>query len=185
MISPTCSKVKNSTRNFFSLLLGPHLIIFAFSPPSSALHFHFLFNLFSLTHSSKIISSTMAVAFLLLLFSLFSLSSSEAKVIPRFPSKLSASDSPNTNHQPFKTKYFSQILDHFNFNPQSYQTFQQKYLINDSFWGGATNNSPIFVYTGNEGDINWFAQNTGLMFDIAPHFKALLVFLEVTLLLHF
>ncbi|XP_044507540.1 lysosomal Pro-X carboxypeptidase-like [Mangifera indica] len=120
----------------------------------------------------------MEVAFLLLLFSLFSLSSSEAKVIPRFPSKLSASDSANTNHQPFKTKYFTQILDHFNFNPQSYQTFQQKYLINDSFWGGATNNSPIFVYTGNEGDINWFAQNTGFMFDIAPHFKALLVFLE-------
>ncbi|MBA0677316.1 hypothetical protein Goari_018731, partial [Gossypium aridum] len=28
------------------------------------------------------------------------------------------------------------------------------------------------------GDIEWFAQNTGFMFDIAPHFQALLVFIE-------
>ncbi|GJZ28230.1 lysosomal Pro-X carboxypeptidase-like protein [Tanacetum coccineum] len=39
-------------------------------------------------------------------------------------------------------------------------------------------NAPIFVYTGNEGNIEWFAQNTGFMYDIAPEFKALLVFIE-------
>jgi lysosomal Pro-X carboxypeptidase len=36
------------------------------------------------------------------------------------------------------------------------------------------------VYTGNEGDIEWFATNTGFMFDIAPSFGALLVFIEAS-----
>ncbi|CAA0827079.1 alpha/beta-Hydrolases superfamily protein, partial [Striga hermonthica] len=79
---------------------------------------------------------------------------------------------------PYKEKFYTQILDHFNFNPNSYKTFQQKYLINDTFWGGPKENFPIFVYTGNEGKIEWFAQNTGFMFEIAPHFKAMLVFIE-------
>ncbi|THG22731.1 hypothetical protein TEA_022726 [Camellia sinensis var. sinensis] len=63
-------------------------------------------------------------------------------------------------------------------NPQSYDTFQQRHLINDTYWGGASNNPPIFVYMGNEADIEWFAQNTGFMFDKAPNFRALLVFIE-------
>ncbi|KHN33176.1 Lysosomal Pro-X carboxypeptidase [Glycine soja] len=78
----------------------------------------------------------------------------------------------------YTAKFFTQTLDHFNYNPQSYQTFQQRYLINDTYWGGAKNNAPIFVYMGNEGDIEWFAQNTGFMFETAPYFKALLVFIE-------
>ncbi|KAF2307685.1 hypothetical protein GH714_030797 [Hevea brasiliensis] len=78
----------------------------------------------------------------------------------------------------YKEKFFTQILDHFNFNPQSYQTFQQRYLINDTFWGGPKKNAPIFLYTGNEGEIEWFAQNTGFMYDNAPRFKALIVFIE-------
>ncbi|KAL3628203.1 hypothetical protein CASFOL_027249 [Castilleja foliolosa] len=78
--------------------------------------------------------------------------------------------------QPYEEKYFTQILDHFNYNPVSYQTFQQRYLINDTNWGGPK--SPIFVYTGNEGNVEWFAQNTGFMFENAPRFKALLIFIE-------
>ena len=78
-----------------------------------------------------------------------------------------------------KQKYFTQILDHFNFNPQSYETFQQRYLMNDKYWGGAHKNAPIFVYIGNEGEIEWFAYNTGFMFETAPHFNALLGFIEV------
>ncbi|KAL6575053.1 hypothetical protein OROMI_012338 [Orobanche minor] len=80
--------------------------------------------------------------------------------------------------QLYKEKFFTQILDHFNYNPHSYWKFQQRYLINDNYWGGSQNNSPIFVYTGNEGNIEWFAQNTGFMFETAPKFKALLVFIE-------
>ncbi|KAK4419424.1 Lysosomal Pro-X carboxypeptidase [Sesamum alatum] len=82
------------------------------------------------------------------------------------------------DNQLYEEKFFTQILDHFNYNPQSYETFQQRYLINDKYWGGADKNAPIFVYTGNEGDIEWFAQNTGFMFQTAPHFKALLLFIE-------
>ncbi|CAA7015196.1 unnamed protein product [Microthlaspi erraticum] len=43
------------------------------------------------------------------------------------------------------------------------------------FWGKG---GPIFVYTGNEADIEWFASNTGFMLDISPKFQALLVFIE-------
>ncbi|GER41869.1 serine carboxypeptidase S28 family protein [Striga asiatica] len=80
--------------------------------------------------------------------------------------------------RPYKEKFYTQILDHFNFNPNSYSTFQQRYLINDTFWDGPKGNFPIFVYTGNEGGIEWFAQNTGFMFEIAPVFRAMLVFIE-------
>ncbi|KFK43799.1 hypothetical protein AALP_AA1G174100 [Arabis alpina] len=75
----------------------------------------------------------------------------------------------------FRTRYFPQNLDHFSFQPESYRIFHQKYLISSHFWrkGG-----PIFVYTGNEADIEWFASNTGFMLDIAPKFQALVVFIE-------
>ncbi|XWS72606.1 hypothetical protein CRYUN_Cryun02cG0054400 [Craigia yunnanensis] len=76
---------------------------------------------------------------------------------------------------PFKTHYFPQTLDHFTFQPKSSKIFYQKYLINSYYWHKG---APIFVYTGNEGDIEWFAANTGFMLDIAPKFKALLVFIE-------
>lgn len=117
---------------------------------------------------------------LCLLSSAFSIS---IKAPNKFPSSLISPEkisllSTAQNNKLYRTSYFTQTLDHFNFYPKSYQTFQQRYLINDTFWGGATANAPIFVYTGNEGDIEWFTQNTGFMFEIAPHFKALLVFLE-------
>jgi lysosomal Pro-X carboxypeptidase len=95
-----------------------------------------------------------------------------------------------TTAKPFTAHYFPQELDHFTFTPNSSMTFNQKYLLNDTFWrrpggddGGAGTSKqqagPLFVYTGNEGDIEWFATNTGFMFDVAPKFGALLVFIEV------
>ncbi|RWR91112.1 lysosomal Pro-X carboxypeptidase isoform X2 [Cinnamomum micranthum f. kanehirae] len=84
-----------------------------------------------------------------------------------------------TPNLPFKTHFFPQILDHFTFLPQSYSIFYQKYLINSDYWdNGPIHRAPIFVYTGNEGDIEWFAANTGFMLEIAPKFHALLVFIE-------
>lgn len=74
----------------------------------------------------------------------------------------------------WKTLYYKQLVDHFSFAVQDY--FPQRYLINSSFWN--QNGGPIFFYTGNEGDIEWFAQNTGFMWEIATEFGALLVFAE-------
>uniref|UniRef100_A0A803L310 Lysosomal Pro-X carboxypeptidase n=1 Tax=Chenopodium quinoa TaxID=63459 RepID=A0A803L310_CHEQI len=124
----------------------------------------------------------MGFQFIVLL--LFILSSPAlAKLIPRFPSSIVrpeqlAQITNNDEAKPYETRYFTQIIDHFDFNPQSYQTFQQRYLINEKYWGGAKKNAPIFIYMGNEGDIEWFAHNTGFMYENAPHFKALLVFIE-------
>lgn len=125
----------------------------------------------------------MATTFILPCIFLFSISScgfSSAKITPRFPSSIVRPEQLSVSSQTelYEAKYFTQILDHFNYQPQSYRTFQQRYLINDKYWGGADKLAPIFVYTGNEGDIEWFAQNTGFMFDTAPHFQALLVFIE-------
>lgn len=47
-----------------------------------------------------------------------------------------------------------------------------RYLINDTFFKD-DRDSPIFFYTGNEGDIEVFAQNTGFMWEIAAEFHAL------------
>ncbi|GAU16130.1 hypothetical protein TSUD_340010 [Trifolium subterraneum] len=130
----------------------------------------------------------MAIVFFhskIILFSLFSLlffAFSSSHIIPKFPSSLIRPEqqlnSGSVKNGLYKTKFYTQILDHFNFNPQSYQTFQQRYLINDTYWGGAKKKAPIFVYTGNEGNIEWFTENTGFMFEKAPHFNALLVFIE-------
>jgi len=86
--------------------------------------------------------------------------------------------------KPFTAHYLAQELDHFTFTPNASMVFRQKYLLNDTFWrrpsgGNDAGAGPLFVYTGNEGDIEWFATNTGFMFDIAPKFGALLVFIEV------
>jgi lysosomal Pro-X carboxypeptidase len=103
---------------------------------------------------------------------------------PRYPVAPAADGSGNaTAAKPFTAHYFPQELDHFTFTPNSSRVFSQKYLLNDTFWrkpsAGAAAAGPLFVYTGNEGDIEWFATNTGFMFDIAPRFGALLVFIEV------
>ena len=79
----------------------------------------------------------------------------------------------------YEVHFFEQTLDHFDFFNQ--ETFQQQYLVNDTWWkkpGTPGGPGPIFFYTGNEGPIGLFANNTGLMWDLAPEFNALLVFGE-------
>lgn len=50
-------------------------------------------------------------------------------------------------------------IDHFGFDENL--TFQQRYLIADQHW--KKDNGPILFYTGNEGDITWFCNNTVCM----------------------
>ncbi len=53
--------------------------------------------------------------------------------------------------------YFSLLqVDHFGYRNQD--RFQLRYLVNNEYWD--RNSGPIFMYTGNEGDIEWFCNNT-------------------------
>ncbi|PNX96523.1 lysosomal pro-X carboxypeptidase-like protein, partial [Trifolium pratense] len=99
---------------------------------------------------------------------------------PRFFGKFASSTSTiPSNSQPqfdfhYETKFFQQQLDHFSFS--NLPTFPQRYLINTQNW--VIGSGPIFLYCGNEGDILWFAQNTGFLWEIAPKFGAMVVFPE-------
>lgn len=71
-------------------------------------------------------------------------------------------------------EWFEQPLDHFNY--QHNVTFLQRILVYDKFWN--PNNGTIFFYTGNEGDVTLYANNTGLMWEHARAFSALIIFAE-------
>ncbi|OPJ74645.1 lysosomal Pro-X carboxypeptidase isoform X1 [Patagioenas fasciata] len=75
---------------------------------------------------------------------------------------------------PYLIRYFQQQVDHFGFDDNL--TFQQRYLIADQHW--KKNNGPILFYTGNEGDVTWFSNNTGFMWDVAQELNAMVVFAE-------
>lgn len=70
-------------------------------------------------------------------------------------------------------RYFTQKVDHFNF--VNGETYKQRYLFTDKYWD---KKGPIFVYTGNEGDIISFWNNCGLVFEAAANFSALVIFTE-------
>lgn len=74
----------------------------------------------------------------------------------------------------YQTKNFNCLLDHFTFVDN--RTFPLRYLINNSFV--EDERSPILFYTGNEGDIELFAENTGFMWRLATELRGLLVFAE-------
>lgn len=75
----------------------------------------------------------------------------------------------------YQTKYLDVPLDHFTYVNES-TTFKLRYLINDTY--NTDGNGPILFYTGNEGDIEMFAKNTGFMWEIAPSLQASLIFAE-------
>ncbi|KAH7725806.1 PCP-1.1 protein [Aphelenchoides avenae] len=56
--------------------------------------------------------------------------------------------------------------------------FKMQYLYNLDYYDMAAKNGPLFFYTGNEGAIETFADNTGIMWDLAKQFKAAIVFAE-------
>lgn len=74
----------------------------------------------------------------------------------------------------YNTFHIDQQIDHFGFLENG--TFKQRYLLNDQHWH--KDGGPILFYTGNEGDITWFCNNTGFMWDVAEELGALLVFAE-------
>ncbi|GLJ47245.1 hypothetical protein SUGI_0997230 [Cryptomeria japonica] len=41
---------------------------------------------------------------------------------------------------------YTQVLDHFRYTPESYQTFPQGYFMDKTNWGGAQSNSRAYLY---------------------------------------
>lgn len=76
----------------------------------------------------------------------------------------------------YEIKQFSVPLDHFSF--LSNASFNIRYLANDSYVDKKNPQPPIFFYTGNEGDIEWFAQNSGFVWELAAQQRALVIFAE-------
>ncbi|XP_030956340.1 lysosomal Pro-X carboxypeptidase-like [Quercus lobata] len=77
-----------------------------------------------------------------------------------------------------KTFYYDQTLDHFNYRPESYTTFQQRYVINSKYWGGATRNAPILAYFGAEAPLDGDLSVVGFLADNAQQFQALILYIE-------
>ncbi|XP_023738064.1 uncharacterized protein LOC111886055 [Lactuca sativa] len=80
--------------------------------------------------------------------------------------------------QQYEVYNYTQTLDHFNFNPESYTTFQQRYVVDSKYWGGPTNSSPIFLYTGEETNIMGDVKFVGFVRVLASRFKGLVVYIE-------
>lgn len=129
--------------------------------------------------------------FLLQLLLLFSLTTATAKHLHNILPRLSPIgprvwlDHPDQNlgesvREDFETFFYNQTLDHFNYRPESYDTFPQKYLINSKHWGGSGTDcsAPIFVYLGAEASINGSVDTIGFLVDTAVHFKSLVAYVE-------
>ncbi|XP_012064654.1 lysosomal Pro-X carboxypeptidase [Jatropha curcas] len=78
----------------------------------------------------------------------------------------------------FETFYYTQTLDHFNYKPESYTTFKQRYVMNFKYWSGPNTSAPIFVFFGAEENIDDDVSGIGFLPDNASHFKALLLYIE-------
>eukprot|EP00051_Salpingoeca_urceolata_P029014 m.488688 g.488688 ORF g.488688 m.488688 type:complete len:548 (-) comp26024_c0_seq1:82-1725(-) len=81
-------------------------------------------------------------------------------------------------------KWFTQDIDHFGWSTPlsstNATTFRQRYFVYDKYWSTAKDGTrgPIFFYFGNEDNVELYVNHTGLMWESASHFGALLVFAE-------
>ncbi|KOC67366.1 Lysosomal Pro-X carboxypeptidase [Habropoda laboriosa] len=96
------------------------------------------------------------------------------KFYENYQSQLRTQNEIHSAKYKYEIKTINMPVDHFSFS--KLDTFKLRYLINNTWQ--KEDNAPIFFYTGNEGNIETFAQNTGFMWEIAPEFKALLIFAE-------
>ncbi|KAJ9533013.1 hypothetical protein QJQ45_018104, partial [Haematococcus lacustris] len=77
----------------------------------------------------------------------------------------------------YTTHWIKQPVDHFSRVQQvAAKTWRQRYVVCTDFWNPS--DGPIFFYAGNEADVMLYVNATGLMWESALHFGALLVFAE-------
>ncbi|CAK9158770.1 unnamed protein product [Ilex paraguariensis] len=101
------------------------------------------------------------------------------KLSPLFRTVLQDPNTLSTSiSEDLETFFYSQTLDHFNYRPESYTTFKQRYVINSKYWGGANENAPIFAYLGAEAPLDDDLTGIGFLNENAPRFKALQVYIE-------
>jgi hypothetical protein len=94
-----------------------------------------------------------------------------------------AINSPPITISNLTCSFFTQQLNHFDLPKNSSGTYLQRYCYYDGHVNtyDARNNShqaPVFLYVGNESPIETYINHTGLMWELAPHFGALVVFIE-------
>jgi lysosomal Pro-X carboxypeptidase len=70
-------------------------------------------------------------------------------------------------------KWFTQTLDHFDVGAP---TYEQRYFVCDEFY--REDDGVMFFYVGNEADVELYLNHTGLMWENAAEFGAMLVFAE-------
>ncbi|CAF2366223.1 unnamed protein product [Brassica napus] len=83
-----------------------------------------------------------------------------------------------TETSDLKFFYYDQILDHFSFTPESYQTFQQRYAVDSKHWAGANASAPILAFLGEEAWLEVDLHDVGFFQDNGPRLKALCVYIE-------
>nr|POF08669.1 hypothetical protein CFP56_04789 [Quercus suber] len=88
---------------------------------------------------------------------------------------LIVSDS-NNDYQMF---YYDQTLDDFNYQPVSYTTFWQRYVVNFKHWHGARTCAPIFAYMGEKASIDDDVGHIGFMLKNSRKFGALELYIEL------
>jgi len=106
------------------------------------------------------------------------LSHGQRRTLARNRESLVNDDGLDLSSAEYETHYYTQVLDHFTFRPEGYRTFQQRYLVYSKHWGGPQGQFPIFVYMGAESSIVNGFNFCGFMMEKAPHFRALLVYIE-------
>eukprot|EP00045_Choanoeca_perplexa_P017149 m.243329 g.243329 ORF g.243329 m.243329 type:complete len:499 (+) comp17462_c0_seq2:4261-5757(+) len=96
----------------------------------------------------------------------------------RFPTIQRAATATQPSSANCTELWFTQFTDHFSWNPSAPvpETYQQRVFTYDKYFGG--DGSPIFFYAGNEGDVTLYTDHTGLMWENAKEFKALIIFAE-------
>ncbi|EGZ16269.1 hypothetical protein PHYSODRAFT_560767 [Phytophthora sojae] len=105
---------------------------------------------------------------------------------------VATADIPRSSLGTTSPLWFEQRIDHFSWlaaealDPSNAgaapsglpATYKQRYLLNTQFWDPKDKKAPVFFYTGNEGDVTLYANHTGLIWENAKAFKALVVFAE-------